>query len=131
MKDELEKVKLMRNPAARAAAAGSYGAPRGGMPAVPPPTTTPVAKVLSLVALLCGLVYAVPVLGAARAFLAYKVACVQIVCLFVSNLYSRFPLKMTTLSDPAFTSSLEVHAFVLLVFMTLTPYAHATAPTPD
>jgi len=114
MKDELEKVKLMRNPAARAAATATP-------PGMQPPSTGPVAKMVSLMALGCGVVYAVPIFGAQRAFISYKISVVQILLLFVINLWNRFPKKMATLSDASFKSSMEVQAFVLVIFMLLSP----------
>ena len=114
MKEELEKVKLMRNPTARAAAA----AQTAGSAA---PSTGLIPKFVSLCALVFGILYMVPLLGARTAFLCYKLCVVQILTLFVVNLYNKFPLKMATLSDPAFTSTQEVQAFVLNIFMLFSP----------
>ena len=70
MKDELEKVKLRRNPRAAAAAAAAAG--------TPPPSSGHVAKVLSLGAIVCGAFYAVPLLGAGRAFQAYRLSVILV-----------------------------------------------------
>jgi len=119
MKDELEKVKLKRNPAARAAAGGGMpGMP--GMPSTPRPNTSLPARVLSLGALLCGAVYMLPILGAGRAHQAYQASIAQVLALFLVNL-SKFPKAMSTLSDPAFRNTMEVQAFVLCIFMLLSP----------
>ena len=45
----------------------------------------------------------------------------QVLALFVANLWSRFPKTMATFSDDKFKSSQEVQAFVLCVFMVLSP----------
>ena len=70
MKDELEKVKLRRNPKAAAAAAAAAGTPS--------PSTGTVAKVLSLGAIVSGAFYAVPLLGAGRAFQAYRLSVILV-----------------------------------------------------
>jgi len=114
MKDELEKVKQRRNPRANAAAASMAAG-------VPAPNTGSAARLLSLCALGGGLVYAVPVLGARRAFQAYAFSVFQILMLFVTTLWGRFPKSLATLQDPVFRKSQEVQAFVLLIFMLLSP----------
>lgn len=116
MKEELEKVKLRRNPAARQAQAQAFAA--AGVPA---PATSPAAKMLSLGALVGGLLYTIPLLGAGRALMAYRMSLAFILALFVSNLWTRFPKKMETLSNPVFKATQEVQAFVLCIFMLMSP----------
>jgi hypothetical protein len=41
--------------------------------------------------------------------------------LFATNLWVRFPKKLSTFSDPAFGRSMESQAFVLNIFMLLSP----------
>ena len=77
MKSELEQVKLHRNPAARAAAQAAGTFP-GGVPASPPPSTGRLARFVSLGALICGLFYAVPILGPRRAFQCYSFSVIQV-----------------------------------------------------
>jgi len=117
MKDELEKVKLRRNPAAAQRAAAAAAATAGA----PPPSTGLIPKTLSAGALVCGALYAVPVFGAMRALGFYRMALVNILALFATNLWSRFPKTMATLQDPAFRSTQEVQAFMLCIFMLMSP----------
>jgi len=123
MKDELEKVKLMRNPVARAEAERAAGGGAAGFtPASGAAASTGrLAKAVSLGALCCGAVYAVPILGPRRAFYAYSAAVAQILALFLINLWGKFPKTMATLSSPAFKNTQEVQAFVLVIFMLLSP----------
>ena len=131
IKEELEKVKVRRNPSsapgyaqqhqqhqqhyAQAYAQAAQGSAAGG------PQTTGMAPILSLGAVMCGFFYTVPVLGASRALLAYRMSVVFVLLLFILTLYRAFPLKMATLSDPKFTGAMEQQAFVLTVFMLLSP----------
>ena len=131
IKEELEKVKIRRNPSsapghaqqhqqhqqhyAQAYAQAAQGSAAGG------PQTTGMAPILSLGAVMCGFFYTVPVLGASRALLAYRMSVVFVLLLFILTLYRAFPLKMATLSDPKFTGAMEQQAFVLTVFMLLSP----------
>jgi len=115
MKDELEKVKLRRSPAARNAAAGNMPSGSSG------PVTTGVAPGLSFGALLAGALYAVPILGAGRALQFYRLAIVNILLLFAANLWNAFPKSFSTLSDPKFRATQECQAFVLCLFMLMSP----------
>jgi len=114
MKAELEKVKLQRNPRARQSAAAAAAG-------VAPPATGMLQRNFSLLALVAGLLYAIPLLGARRAFQAYSISILNLLLLFVVNLWTRFPKSFATFSDPAFKSSQEVQAFVLCIFMLLSP----------
>jgi len=95
--------------------------PGMGMPNTPRPSTGPAARVLSLGALLCGMLYMIPILGGGRALQAYQASLAQVLALFCVNLWTRFPKTVATLSDPAFRSTMEVQAFVLCIFMMLSP----------
>jgi len=108
---ELDSIKLKRDPAARRAAQAQGG---GGAPA------SPMASQLSLICLVTGALYMLPLLPR-YAMTFYKVCLVNILLLFLLNLYNAFPLKFATLSDPAFKARQESQAFMLGVFMLLTP----------
>ena len=126
MKDELEKVKIRRNPGQnynpaqnyayqQAAAQATTGSAANG------PATKGLAPIASLGAVLAGAFYTVPVLGAARAMLCYRMSVGFILLLFLANLYNAFPLKMATITDPKFKGSQESQAFFLCIFMLMSP----------
>jgi len=134
MKAELDKVKLKRNPAARAAAeaaAGSsqyqrYPGDAGGYPASGScgPPSGPMAKTaatsLCLGVLITGFLYMLP-LFPRYAMPMYKVCILNLLILFVLHLVTAFPLKLATLTDAKFKAAQESQAFMLLLFMLLSP----------
>jgi len=85
------------------------------------PVATGAAPMLSVSALVFGLLYMVPVLGPARALGFYKASVGNILMLFVVNLWNAFPKKLATLSDPKFKATQEAQAFMLCIFMALSP----------
>jgi len=122
--EELRKVKEWRNggSARAAAAAAAYGgsASYGGSTG-PTPVTSGIVPTLSLSALLCGLLYAVPLIGAARAQGMYLLSLGNILLMFVVNLWNTFPKKLATLTDPKFQAAQEYQAFMLVLFLLFSP----------
>jgi len=118
VKDELEKVKARRQGSGGAAARAAQTAAAS---AVGAPVTTGAAPMLSVSALVFGLLYMVPVLGPARALGFYKASVGNILMLFAINLWNAFPKKLATLSDPKFKATQEAQAFMLCIFMALSP----------
>eukprot|EP00325_Prymnesiales_sp_UTEX-LB-985_P023884 CAMPEP_0174720684 /NCGR_PEP_ID=MMETSP1094-20130205/34191_1 /TAXON_ID=156173 /ORGANISM="Chrysochromulina brevifilum, Strain UTEX LB 985" /LENGTH=361 /DNA_ID=CAMNT_0015921209 /DNA_START=84 /DNA_END=1169 /DNA_ORIENTATION=+ len=108
---ELEIIKRKRDPALRRAAQaqGGGGAPAGGL-----------TSQLSLICLVSGALYMLPLLPK-YATTFYKVCLGNILLIFALNLYNDFQLKFSTLSDPAFKARQESQAFMLCIFMLLTP----------
>jgi len=122
---ELAKIKLKRDPEARRAAAAAQGggfSSGGGFPGASsaPPPAGRVGSLLSLVILLCSVLYMLP-LFPRYAMIAHKVALVNVLLLFLINLKNAFPLKLATLTDPAFKARQESQAFVLCGFMLVSP----------
>ena len=118
VKDELEKVKARRQGSGGAAARAAQAVAAS---AVGAPVTTGAAPMLSVSALVFGLLYMVPVLGPARALGFYKASVGNILMLFAINLWNAFPKKLATLSDPKFKATQEAQAFMLCIFMALSP----------
>jgi hypothetical protein len=116
---ELENVKLQRNPAARAAAEAAGRAGRSGS-AINPAAQKPAASAISLVVLLSGALYVLPLVPR-YALLMYRVSIASTLVLFVHNLLTTFPIALATLTDPRFKACQESQAFMLCIFMLLSP----------
>ena len=117
-KKSLDEVKLRRNPAAREAASAAAGN-SAGTPASGTMLGT-AASALSLAALVSGTLYMLPFFPR-YALLLYKATILNVMVLFVLNLCSKFPLKFSTITDPTFKATQESQAFMLLVFMMVSP----------
>ena len=62
------------------------------------PVSTGLAPGISFGALLAGVLYAVPLLGAAVAQQMYRLAIVNVLLLFLVNLWNAFPKKLATIN---------------------------------
>jgi tetratricopeptide (TPR) repeat protein len=132
MRDELQKVKSRRQGSGGAdARAATAQAQASAGTALGAPATAGPAPVLSLCALLTGALYTVPIMGAARALQCYRMSVGNIILLFVVNLFSTFPKRLSTLSDPKFKASQEFQALFLCIFMLYAPASTPPLPAPS
>ena len=140
MKAELEKVKLQRDPKARAAAeaaasgAGASGGggyqrfpgDRGGFPSSGScgPPTNPTAKAASTalggLALVSGFLYMLP-LFPRYAMLMYRGCVICLLLLSLLHLVSSFELKLSTLVEPKFKAAQESQGLMLLFMLLILP----------
>ena len=74
---------------------------------------------LSLVAVVCGVFYMIPI--PRLSFMAYRVGMANVLVLHAVNVYNNFPLKIATLTDANFKRCMEAQSAMLCGFMLLTP----------
>jgi len=79
------------------------------------------APPLNALLLTSALFYVVPLLGPRRAVLCYRVACGAALVLYASSLFVRYPLKLSTLRDPAVTGSHEAQLSLICLMMLVSP----------
>jgi len=118
IKQELASLKATLGSAAASAATAN---------APPKPQAAPsgvlgrLAAPLNALILVTAFFYVVPLLGARRAMLSYRVSVGSALLLYASSLFARHPLKFATLRDPAVTGSHEAQLCWLCLIMLVSP----------